>query len=180
MDRELRPTGVFVHCHGREARAFDANPEETLADVLGRAQVLLDGMHVFVGESVSALTDTSDADDREDTMEPVQAHSKVREFASGGHIHVHCHRCRRIAVTVNYQSGSKKHRFSPATRVETILAWAKKRFHLTDADADKLLLQMCGTNSRPRPTQHLGEIVADGTCAACFDLVFDQKVEGGR
>ncbi len=178
MERE-QGVVAYVHCHGRDAVVVDVQVGETVADVLRRAQVATADCYVFVGESTSALEEPGEVDDAEDAMEPVAVERQLQEFVSGGHVHVHCHRCRRIGVTVNYQSESKKHRFAPAIRVETVLAWAKRKFHLTDPDADKLLLQVCQSDQRPRPTQHLGEIVAPGACAICFDLVPHHKVEGG-
>jgi hypothetical protein len=178
MEKEQRIV-AYVHSHGRDAVVVDARVGETVADVLRRAQVVTADCHVFVGESTTALEEAVEIDDGEDPMEPVAVERPLQDFVTGGQVHVHCHRCRRIAVVVNYQSGSKKHRFAPPTRIETVLAWAKRKFHLTDADADTLLLQVCQSHQRPRPTQHLGEIVAPGVCAICFDVVPDQKVEGG-
>jgi hypothetical protein len=96
----------------------------------------------------------------------------------GGHHHIHCHRCRRITTTVHYQSRTAHHRFSPATTVAAATAWARRRFHLTDPDNDRLVLQVCETGEQPGKTARLGELVPEGTCAFCVNLVPDVKFEG--
>ncbi len=171
---------LFIHREGMPPKAVLATANENVEEVLKRSGLeILSGLHVFVGESISALDHAaSDADDGEDTHEPIDLSSLVGELGLQRSGHVHCHRCRHVAVIVNYQTRHVRHRFSPATTIRTATAWAHHRFHLTDTDAEKFILQVCNSDRRPRPDLHLGELVHAPDCKLCFDLVPDKKIEG--
>ncbi len=164
---------VFLQTPGRSV-ALDASATESLAELLARSGPNEAG-HLFAGESTpGAETDEAEADESAELVPT----TRVGDLAAGGHLYLHHHPCRRIKVTVNYGARQAKRAFLPSARVSTVLNWAKRRFGLTDIDADKLLLQICQTHDRPRPNQFLGELAHGGECALCFDLVPDVKVEG--
>jgi hypothetical protein len=83
-----------------------------------------------------------------------------------------------VTVTVNYQSRTAERRFSPAATIHTATLWARRRFRLTDASMEKLVLVICGANEQPRPNVHLGELVHAPGCGLCFDLVREDTVQG--
>ena len=91
---------------------------------------------------------------------------------------VHVHRCRKVQVTINFNGREKSHRFSPATTVGVVKAWADEKFGLSGVDATEHALQRCGTTERPSEDTHIGSLVRAGDCALCFDLVPKQRVEG--
>lgn len=96
-----------------------------------------------------------------------------------GHRHrIHCHRCRRIEVTVNFNGVSKLHTFSPSTTIKRIKHWADDQFGLKGVDATEHALQICGTNTRPDEDVHVGSLVRYPNCKVCFDLVPKKRVEG--
>ncbi len=171
---------LFVHREGGGPRAVRVTADDRLADVLRRADAAPGpDAAVFVGESEHARADDRDEDGGEDGHEPVDPALAVGAagLRKGGH--VHCHRCRRVGVSVNYGGRTKRHKFSPATTVATATEWAKKKFKLTDTDALTYVLQVCDSTRRPRPNEHLGELVRFPACELCFDLVPEQtKVEG--
>jgi len=170
---------VFIHSQGAKPKKITAETHERLHDVLSQAGLPGLGDLVFLGESSEALDEADDVDNGEDSHEPVNAeltleHLHLRDH--GGH--VHSHKCRRIMVTVNYGGGSKHHKFSPATTIEVVTRWAKKKFKLDDQAAADLVLQITGTKDIPRANQHLGEIVASGRCDVSFDLVKETTPQG--
>lgn len=171
---------LFVHREGGGPRAVRVTAGERLTDVLQRADAAPGPEAVvFVGESEHARTDNREEDGGEDGHEPVDPALTVGAVGLRKGGHVHCHRCRRVAVTVNYGGRTKRHRFSPAATVATATEWAKKKFKLTDTDALTYVLQVCDSNRRPRPNEHLGELVRFPNCELCFDLVPEKtKVEG--
>jgi hypothetical protein len=93
---------------------------------------------------------------------------------------VHLHRCRQVAVTVNFNADQKAESFPAATTVARVMKWAvsKRGFNLSDVDATEHLLQICGSTDRPDEDVHIGTLVQAGACAVCFDLVPKQRVEG--
>lgn len=177
---EKQNVQLFVHRHGIRPKAVSANADETLASTLRQAEVdFEESLLVFIGEAEEALAEALDVDDGEDVHEPVEPNQPVSAFGSGRSLHVHCHTCRRVSVTVRYGQHTKRHRFSPATTIAVATGWARRKFRLSDADAAKLVLQLCDSSARPRSDEHLGELVKRGECSVCFDLVPDQpKIEG--
>src|SRR5262245_18383010 len=105
MSTENETIDLFIHREGVAPKAVRATANESLAEVLERAGVKHDpGLHVFVGEATAALEDARDDDQGEDAHDPVDPSCRVGELGVGRSGHVHCHRCRRVAVTVNYQT----------------------------------------------------------------------------
>jgi hypothetical protein len=179
MDKKNEKIELFVHSEGVRPKPVKIETTDTLAKLLEKAGIeTKQDLLVFCGESKSALQEQDGVEHGEDEHEPVKVDSIIDGLKLKKNSHVHCYRCRRIEVTVNYQNKTKHHKFSPATTVETVRKWALKKFHLTDVDAEKLVLEICDTNERPRATQYLGELVQYPNCSICFNLVPDVKIEG--
>ena len=114
----------------------------------------------------------------EDRDDELNLDAKLHEAGIGHRHRVHCHRCRRIEVTVNFNGVSKFHPFTPATTIGKIKRWADDQFKLKGVDATEHALQICGTTTRPDDDVHLGSLVHHPNCKACFDLVPKKRVEG--
>ena len=171
-------TELFLHGAGEKPKKVSAGREEFLIDVLAKSGINAADVPVFVGEWTEALNEEADVENGNDTQEPVNATQTLEQLKIRNHEHIHCHKCHRIATGVNYGSQTKRHQFSPATTIEVVTKWAKKKLMLDDAAAADLVLQICGTTDRPRPNQHLGEIVETGSCEICFDLVPEVTPQG--
>jgi hypothetical protein len=172
---------VFVHAQGAKPKLVMASPAEPLKEVLARAGISLGGtepMLVFVGECLEALQESIAVDNGEDGHSPVDPSFSVEQLRLREHKHIHCHRCRHVAVEVNYSSRTKHHRFSPATTIAVVTKWALKKFDLTDAAAADYVLQICHSKQVPRPNEHLGELVHAPDCRVCFDLVKEVTPQG--
>lgn len=91
---------------------------------------------------------------------------------------VHITKCRKIKATVNYLDQTAARAFGPGVRVRKVKAWAVKHFKLEDHDAAEHVLQLCGTTERPKTDTPLHELTDGKTCAVCFDLVPETRVEG--
>lgn len=165
---------VFVHCYGTKPKKLTAEPHERLRDILTKGGCSADNL-VFVGEWNEALAEVEGG---EDSHEPVDPDRVIRDLEIRNHEHIHCHKCKRIDVEINYGSGTKRHKFSPATTIDVVTQWAKKKFMLDDASAGDLVLQKCGTKEHPRPNQHLGEVVDPVNCKICLDLVKEVTPQG--
>jgi len=170
---------LFVHAAGSKPKVFSGKRNETLRCALSRAGVIPAGaadVYAFVGECVAALSDDLDTES-DDGQAPADLDLTIEGLGLQQHGHVHAHRCRHVAVEVHF-NGTKKRRFSPATTIETVSLWARRRFRLDDAAGAEYVLQLCGTTDQPRPDVHLGELTAAGTCALCFDLVKEVTPQG--
>lgn len=91
---------------------------------------------------------------------------------------LHLNRCRKVAVTVNFNGRSIEETFPPATTVGKVKKWADKEFEIDKLDAPKHALQICGTARRPDEDAHIGTLTASPDCRVCFDLVPKERVEG--
>ena len=170
----------FIHAPGGKPKVAFAAPEAILREVLIRLEVIRDepdGLHIFVGECDEALAEVDEVEDGADQITAVDIDQTFAFLEIARHRHVHVHRCRHVAVEVNFGK-SKKHRFAPNTTVGVATEWARRKFHLDKAIAHEYVLQLCGTKVQPRSTEHLGDLVQGTTCSICFDLVKDETPKG--
>jgi hypothetical protein len=106
----------------------------------------------------------------------------VHIAARGGNrgVTVHVHRCRHVNVAVTFNSTTKEHLFSPASTVGHVKQWmAEHMFDMTQDDASEHVLQLAGTTTRPAPNTHIGALIDGKVCAVAFDLVADERINGG-
>ncbi len=180
MSQEPTHVEIFVHQEGTEPKVVRMAVQGTVSSTLQSIGIDVGadrGLLVFSGESDTALSDTGEGNE-EDTHEPVPLSATLQELGIRYHEHLHCARCRRVTVTVNYQRRTVERRFSPAATIHTATLWARRRFRLTDASIEKLVLVICGSNEQPRTNVHLGELVHAPECGLCFDLVREDTVQG--
>ncbi len=114
-------------------------------------------------------------EDREDPL-PLDLSLAAAGVQSRGRVQIHT--CPRIHVTINFQSRSEQHPFSPAATIRTIKQWADKKYDLSDVDASEYALQLCGSTDRPSDDIQVGSLAQPGQCQVCFDLVAKERVEG--
>jgi hypothetical protein len=87
-------------------------------------------------------------------------------------------RCKRILTTVHYLDRTETHDFMPGARVRTVKAHAVEVFQLSPKDAAEHVLQVCNSSERPPRDTPLHTLADHQTCAVCFDLVPEKRVEG--
>jgi hypothetical protein len=166
---------LFLHGCG-EPQVVEAAGDELLLDVLARHNALPgDGEFVFVGEAEEARTDV---DAERDAHAPADLSLTVLALLLPEKRHIHTKAVRNIAVTVNYNGHKPKRHFSPAATVETVTVWAKKRFHIDDADGAELVLELEPSKVIPRIDQHLGELLSLGQHELEFNLVKEITPQG--
>lgn len=177
---ESQELELFLHAGGR-SRAETAVCNESLRDVLMRFAVLekdQDGIFVFLGECEEALDEPADMEGGADQQTPVDIDLTLEVLCLKHHRHVHVHHCRHIVVEVSFGTKTIKRKFSPATTIEVVTRWAKKKFKLDEAAGTDYVLQICGTKTQPRSDQHLSQVVHDATCSICFDVVTEVNPQG--
>ena len=166
---------LFVHTEGGILQSF-APLDCALGDALRTLGLeTSEDTCVFTGATIFR----ADPDVVEDDDGPVPIATLVREVTGpSGHCHVVVHRCRQVAVSVHYQSRTIERRVSPSRTIADVRAWAIRRLHLQDDAAnDKLVLEICDSDRRPRPEVRLATLLGKA-CTLCFDLVPDQIIEG--
>jgi len=116
----------------------------------------------------------------EDCDEPLDEAQTVREHAGAAGVKAHLHRCRHIEVAVTFNGETVHHRFGPGTTVARVKRWAAEhKFGMSPEEAGEHVLQIAGTHERPAPGTHVGALTACPNCRLAFDLVPDQRVNGG-
>lgn len=116
----------------------------------------------------------------EDADEPAVSSTLVRDLvAANRRVRAHLHKCRRIKVTVEYNTRTIADEFPPAATVHRVLKWAvgPKGFDLQD-DVHDLVLQVKGTTKPLEPHIHIGTLVRRGTCALALELVPKDRPQG--
>jgi hypothetical protein len=115
----------------------------------------------------------------EDTDEPADLTTRLRDVADKKGLKVHVHRCRRIAVAVTFNGKTAEHTFGPGATVARVKRWAtEKAFTMSPEQAAEHVLQLVGTTERPSPGTHLGSLAAHPKCHVGFDLVPNERVQG--
>ena len=171
----------FIHAPGRGPKVAVADSGDKLRDILIRLEVIRnepDGLHIFVGECVEALSEADEVEDGADGQAPVDIDLTFAELEIHRHRHVHVHHCRHVGVGVNFSGKTKRHRFSPNTTVGVATDWARRKFHLDPAVAGEYVLQVAGSSAQPRSDEHLGDLVRGETCSIAFDLVKELTPKG--
>ena len=119
-------------------------------------------------DTVIFVDDTVEHESRE-------PHRPISSMKHGSRVHVS--RCKKIEVTVNFVGQDAKHHFVPGQRVRAVKDWAVKHYHLAPKDAADHVLQIFKSSDRPASDTPLNQLVHD-TCAICFDLVAEKRIEG--
>ncbi len=114
----------------------------------------------------------------DESDEPLQDdHSgPVDRLKAGSRIHIT--RCRKIKVAVHYLDRTIEHGFAPGVRVRAVKLWAVREFKINPTDAGEHVLQLCNSTNQPPTDASLAELTDGSTCAVCFDLVPEKRVEG--
>jgi hypothetical protein len=158
---------VFYQGHGiREIEHVEIGADHTVASV----KALLIEKH---GCETDILLF---AEDREGVLEE---HIVIRELCGPAGAKLHLHRCRHVAVSVNFAGKTVHHEFGPGTTVTKVKHWAAvTKFGMTAEEAGEHVLQIAGTKDRPAPGTHIGTLTGCPDCSVRFDLVPDQRVNG--
>ncbi len=168
---------LFLHGPGHRPQVISALVNEPLRLVLERnGRLPGEGQHVFVGETLMAI-ERPDSD--EDDHQPVAILDiTIAELDLPRLKHIHSGAPHRLKVEVLYNGERHSRRFSPATTVGTVLAWAKKRFKIDPAAGANLILELEPNKVHPAANQHLGELPRQDCDELKFKLVAEINPQG--
>ena len=115
----------------------------------------------------------------EDRKEMLDPQKTLAEAGVVERCHVHVSSCKAVFVKVRFGGDSVEDSFSPAATADYILKWAARPegFKLTDSQAAKHLLAVCGTNTELDQADHIG-FFADDDCSVCLDLLPRDRFQG--
>lgn len=166
---------IFIHPAGEKPQITSVEASDTIAQALAKAGIVVSPEdHLFVAGSED---DNAEVVGDDDPDQPVLLSARVGDVGLTRHGHLHCHPCRRIQVTVR-KDETKTRKFAPTARVARVRRWALKAFGLSGQAASDFVLQLCDSDQRPRPNQHLSELAQSDTCSICFDLVKELTPQG--
>ena len=115
----------------------------------------------------------------EDDKEPLDPEKTLAEVGIVERCHVHVSTCKGVIVKVRFGGDSIEESYPPATTADFILKWAAspEGFKLTDSEAAKHVLAICGTDTELDQADHIG-FYADDDYSVCLDLLPRERFEG--
>lgn len=115
----------------------------------------------------------------EDDKEPLDPENKLAEVGIVERCHVHVSTCKGVIVKVRFGGDSIEESYPPATTADFILKWAAspEGFKLTDSEAAKHVLAICGTDAELDQADYIG-FYADDDYSVCLDLLPRERFEG--
>jgi hypothetical protein len=161
---------LYVHSRdGVDPKLVQTSEESTITELL-EIIVTAGGLGGKVEEEILVFT--------EDCDEPVERHRKLSECEIRHRHHIHCHRCRKVLVSVFY-NGAHQESFAPATTVKRVLKWAIKAFKLSPADAADKILVLKGHGTEELPLDaHIGSFTQPHHCSVELCLTAPVEVQG--
>lgn len=157
---------VYVHGEGsREPKMVKVPEDATLKDVAQAAGCHLEKVEeLFIG--------------RQDEDEPMNHGHHLHEAGVGHRHHVHCHRCKKILVSVSYNGVQKDRDFAPAVRLDKVLRWATHEFNLHGSDAADMALFLPGEATPVDGDVHVGSLASFPDCRITFMMNVPVQVNG--
>ena len=115
----------------------------------------------------------------EDGKEALDPDKMLAEVGVVERCHIHVSTCKGVVVKVRFGGDVIEESLPPASTAGAILKWAAspEGFKLTDSEAAKHLLAICGTNTELDQADHIG-FFADDDCSVCLDLLPRERFEG--
>ena len=162
---------LFLQVQGRpDMHVVALAPDATMADLLAEVAPLLKAG----GGLADLVLSLADAE------HPLDVHRRLADVGIGRGQQIHIHHPVKVDVQVRFNGSSKHREFSPAATFDRIHTWATgpHGFSLSEVDASEHILQVAATGAQPEPSDHLGIVVARGTCSVLLDLVPKHRIEG--
>jgi hypothetical protein len=153
---------VFVHSRGKDVELVELEERASVRELVEKVGVA-EG-EVWLEEQDEALE-----------MDATLAEAGVTDRSN-----VQVGICKKVIVTVRYQTQTKDYEVPPATTLQSIFARAASAgegFGLSEVDRTQYTLQVLGTTEQPELSRHVGSFV-DDQCAASFDLVLQDRFQG--
>lgn len=159
---------VYVQVEGeKNPQLIEIPSDARLKDVL--APLAAKGVHVG-DDIVMFVEDEDDELPQDDCLS--DRNIKHRD-------HLHCHRCRKIEVSVLLNGTKNCRSFSPSARIAKVQEWAAHAFEKDGFEGtDEMALQLVGSTERPPDDAHIGTLVTYPNCELAFNFIGKPLVQG--
>jgi hypothetical protein len=158
---------VHVQIDGHEPQAITVQDDETIASLLARLRGQLPGID-HEPELFAVF-----ADDDENELHRDHKFCECRPHRPKV---LHCHRCKKVAVTVFY-NGSEKREFNPNAKIRRVAQWAMKQFQV-DGNRKWVLRQGSSEGEILDQDTTLGKLVKFPDCALSLYLTERCMIQG--
>ncbi len=158
---------VYIQIGDQEPRAIELNDDDTIASILKRLREEHPG---FVDEPDLLVVFAEDSD------EEIAHDRKLCDCHGHRPKILHCHRCKKVAVTVSY-NGEESRKFGPNAKIRRVTEWAKKQFQVDEGR--KWVLRLDGMDGEILdPDAKLGKLANPSTCALNLFLTERILIQG--
>ncbi|MGB6220084.1 hypothetical protein [Haloferula sp.] len=158
---------VYIQIGDQEPRAIKVNDEDTIASILAR---LRDENPGLVEDPDLLVVFAEDSD------EEIAHARKLCECQPHRPKILHCHRCRKISVSVSY-NGEESRKFGPNTKIRRVTTWAKNQFGV-DAGR-KWVIRLGGAEGDILdPDTKIGKLVSFPDCKLSLFLTERCLIQG--
>jgi hypothetical protein len=113
----------------------------------------------------------------EDSDEPIHSDHAAEKAGIKKRTHIHCHRCKKIAVTIFYNGEDKLLHFPPSNTAKIILRKAIHDFNINESDAGDYLLKL-DDKTILQPSDHIGSYASFPHCQVKLFLTPTKPVQG--
>ncbi len=170
-EKENQKSKVEIYVHGEncaEPKLVEISTEATIADIINKYREVMNMPHAKVEEIELFIED----EDQPKHKEHHHEHAGIKKRH-----HVHCHRCKNVAVTVEYNNQTHTISFQPSATGATVLKKAAVEFKISEKDAADLILKLPDGNIL-KSTDHIGSFVSHPHCQIKLLLIHNTQVQG--
>jgi hypothetical protein len=161
------PHQVHIQIGAHAPEAITVRSDETIASLLARFR----DEHPRAAHEIEHLVVFA-----EDSEEEVAHDRKVSECHPHWPKILHCHRCRKVSVSV-YYNGEESRAFGPNATVRKVTKWATKQFGVDEGR--KWVLRLDSAEGEILdPDTRLGKLVDHASCALSLYLTERCLIQG--
>lgn len=93
--------------------------------------------------------------------------------------HLHFSRCKKVAVSINYNGTTFQHNFGSSKTIDTVRKKALEHFHISEQDGASLSLFLTSACDEAIPgNEHIGSFTGYPTCGVTLFLAKKKTIQG--
>lgn len=163
-------SNIPIYVHGenvRDPKLMEVSEEASIKDIINsyREAFSIGGD----GEEIFVFLEDEDEHKRNDRPDDV--------FSITRRAHFHCHRCKRISVSVTYNHETKSLSFAPSATVKKVKKEVLHVFGIKESDAGDMLLKL-EDGTVLQPTEHIGSFATHHHCEVKLFLTPAKPIQG--